>query len=130
MEKQEKLEVHPLSAALAGLAELRISEATTEEDAMASMRPLAEWNGCTVGVVRFSGETPWERHGEDELLHILEGEVAITILRPDARVVGTARAGSVVLVPRGCWHRQYARSTAALLFVTGTTDVSTAVDPR
>lgn len=130
MERQEKLEVHPLSAALADLPELRITDATTEEDAMGAVRSLAEWNGCTVGLVRFSGETPWERHGEDELLHVLEGEVEITILRPDARVVGTARAGSVVVVPRGCWHRQHARATATLLFVTGTTDVSTAADPR
>lgn len=130
MEKLEKLEVYDLAAALVGVKELRVNEATSEDDAMASMRPLAEWNGCTVGLVRFSGETPWERHAEDELLHILEGEVEVTILRPDARVVGMARKGSVVLVPRDCWHRQHARVPTALLFVTGTTDVSKAADPR
>jgi quercetin dioxygenase-like cupin family protein len=130
MERVEKLEAHDLKSALATLKELRVHEATSEDDAMESMRPLAQWNGCTIGLVRFSGETPWERHGEDELLHVLEGEVEVTILRADARVVGMARKGSVVLVPRGCWHRQHARVPTALLFVTGTTDISRAADPR
>jgi hypothetical protein len=33
-------------------------------------------------------------------------------------------------VPRALWHRQLARTTATVLFVTGQTNVSTAEDPR
>jgi len=130
MEKRADLETHDLRALCAGLTELRVGPDTREEDANDSIRALAEWNGCTVGVVRFSGETPWERHAEDELLHVLEGEVEVTILRDGVRVNGAARAGQLVVVPRGCWHRQTARATTTLLFVTGTTDISTADDPR
>lgn len=130
MEKRADLEIHDLGAARAGLGVLRIGSETTEEHANAAMRALAEFNGCTVGLVSFSGETPWERHAEDELLHVFEGEVEVTILGDGETVNGMARAGQVLVVPRGCWHRQHARETTTLLFVTGTTDISSAEDPR
>jgi quercetin dioxygenase-like cupin family protein len=126
--KRTELETHDLRAACGALSELRIGAETTEADANAAFRALAQFNGCTVGVVRFSGETPWERHGEDELLHVLEGEVEVTILGDGVTVNGQARAGDVLVVPR-FWHRQSARANDAL-FVTGTTELSTAVDPR
>ena len=130
MDKRADLETHDLGASRAGLGVLSIGSETTEADANAAIRALAEFNGCTVGLVRFTGETPWERHAEDELLHVLEGEVEVTILGARVTVNGTARAGQVVVVPRGCWHRQRALATTTLLFVTGSTDISTAVDPR
>ena len=130
MEKRADLETHDLDATLAGLCELRIGPETGEGDANDSIRALADFNGCTVGLVRFSGETPWERHAEDEFLHVLEGEVEVTILGDGVRVNGPARAGQVVIVPRGRWHRQSARATTTILFVTGTTEISTADDPR
>lgn len=130
MDKRTALETHDLRAECGALSELRIGAETTEADANAAMRALAQFNGCTLGVVRFSGETPWERHAEDELLHVLEGEVEVTILGDGLTVNGHARAGDVLVVPRGCWHRQHARVRTTLLFVTGTTDLSTAPDPR
>jgi quercetin dioxygenase-like cupin family protein len=130
MDKRLDLVTHDLDKVCAGLGELRIAAETTEADANDAIRTLGEFNGCTLGLVRFSGETPWERHAEEELLHILEGEVEVTILGDGTRVHGVARAGQVVVVPRNCWHRQHAHTTTTLLFVTGTTDISTAADPR
>jgi mannose-6-phosphate isomerase-like protein (cupin superfamily) len=130
-DKDQPLAYHDLSSRCADLATLRIEGKTTEADAAAAMRVLDDFNGCMLGLARFSGETPWERHEEDELLHILEGEVEITVLLDgDARIHGVARAGQIVVVPRGRWHRQHARATTTLLFVTGTTGSSTARDPR
>jgi quercetin dioxygenase-like cupin family protein len=130
MDKRTDLETHGLRAACDALSVLRIGAETNEADANDAIRALAAFNGCTLGVVRFSGETPWERHAEDELLHVLEGEVEVTILGVGETANGIARAGDVLVVPRACWHRQHARTTTTLLFVTGTTDISTAVDPR
>jgi quercetin dioxygenase-like cupin family protein len=94
------------------------------------MRELLPLNS-TVGVGRFSVQTPWERHpDDDELLHILEGEVQLTVLNDDGPIEATVRAGSIFVVPRALWHRQLARTTATVLFMTGQTNVSTAEDPR
>jgi quercetin dioxygenase-like cupin family protein len=127
------IKAHDVRAALDDLPELAITSRTTEEDAAVAMRTLTPFNQCTLGAVRFSGQTPWERHPDgDELLHVLEGEVEVTILTDGGPVHATVRAGSVFIVPRGLWHRQLARLAVALLFATPTetTESSWAEDPR
>jgi quercetin dioxygenase-like cupin family protein len=118
---------------LRSLGLLSIGADTTEDDAGAAMRILAAFDRFMVGLVRFEGETPWERHPADELLHLLEGEVEVTLLPPSGSAQRvTIRTGSLFVVPTGLWHRQLARKPAALLFVTAAegNDASTAVDPR
>jgi quercetin dioxygenase-like cupin family protein len=68
------LAAHDLGAALEGLPELGITAATTAEEASAAVRTITTLDQCTLGVMRYSGLTPWERHPDgDELLHVLEG---------------------------------------------------------
>lgn len=124
------MEAHDVRGVLSNLPELAITSRTTEEEAAAAMRMLTPFNQCMVGIVHFSGLTPWERHSDDELLYILEGKVDVTILTEAGRVDRTVQEGSVFVVPRGLWHRQLSRPVAKLMFVTGETDVSTAEDPR
>jgi quercetin dioxygenase-like cupin family protein len=91
---------------------------TTEEDAAAFPR-LATFNDGAVYVGRFAGDSPWELHPDsDELLHVLEGRVEVTLLRERERVLLDVRAGSVLVVPRGVWHRQRALPSVTLLAVT------------
>lgn len=127
------METHDLHAALRTLGALRIGEATTEAEAAASMRMLTSCNRCAIGLVRFSGQTPWERHLDDEFLHVLEGEVELTLLPASgAPLHSTLRAGSVCVVPKGRWHRQHAAATTALMFATSEegNEASDAEDPR
>ena len=127
------MQVYDLAAALRSVSELRIHEGMREQDAAAAMRQLTTFNRCAIGLVRFSGETPWERHPDDELLHLLEGEVEVTLLPASgAPVRCTLRAGSLCVVPRGLWHRQRAALSAALLFATSEAgnEASDADDPR
>jgi len=124
---------HDLATALAELPAMRVAAEQDEAEAMSGMRVLASYNRCMVGLVHFSGSTPWERHPDDELLHILRGEVEVQIL-PERGAGEWQRvsAGSVCVVPRGLWHRQRASAPVALLFVTSEegNDVSRAEDPR
>src|SRR5437867_3517005 len=124
---------HDLRAALSGLPELAIGSSTTAEEAAAAVRPIASLDQCRIGVMRFSGLTPWERHPDgDELLHPLEGEVEVTVLTDGGPAHVTVRAGSVFVCPRGLWHRQLPRPAVTELFATpGKTDeASWAEDPR
>jgi mannose-6-phosphate isomerase-like protein (cupin superfamily) len=96
-------------------------------------RIFAELNECAVGAVRFSGKPPWERHpAGDELLHVLEGELAVTLLAPEGRIEVMLRPGSVFVVPRGLWHRSDPHGAVSMLFVTPTRggEESSADDPR
>jgi quercetin dioxygenase-like cupin family protein len=126
------MKAHDIANILRGTPVLNITAETTEEEASAAFPMLAPFNQGGVFVGRFSGLTPWERHPEaDELVHVLEGEVEITFLTNSGRQEVVARTGTVVIVPRGVWHRQLPRPAATLLTATPKpTEVSFADDPR
>ncbi|MGH7949267.1 MAG: cupin domain-containing protein [Candidatus Binataceae bacterium] len=127
------MNAHDVRAALASVPELKISSSTTAEDADAAVRELGWLNQCLLGVMRYSGLTPWERHPDgDELLHVIDGEVDVTLLTDSGPVEQTIRAGSVFVVPRGLWHRQLPKPVVAMLFATPakTTEISFDDDPR
>jgi hypothetical protein len=122
-----------LRAAVRDLVELEITAETTAAEANAATRRLTALGSSTLGVVRYSGLHPWERHPDgDELLHALEGAVDIAILGDEGPVLATVRAGSIFVCPRGLWHRPIPRPAVTLLFATpgATTEVSFAEDPR
>jgi mannose-6-phosphate isomerase-like protein (cupin superfamily) len=125
------MQSHDVAAALQGLPELRVTPNATEADAMAAVHSFGSLNQCLLGVTRFSGLTPWEHHPDgDEVLYVVDGVVEVTVLTDDGSVSAAVPAGSVFVVPRGLWHRQHARRSAALLFATGATEISWATDPR
>lgn len=128
-----ELVAHAVGSILAGLPELAITSDTTAEEAHAAVRAITSFDECTLGVMRYSGLTPWERHaGGDELLHVLEGEVDVTVLTDDGPTEVNVRAGAVFVCPRGLWHRQRPRPAVTMLFgtPTATEEVSWAEDPR
>ena len=123
------MKAHDLRKALAGVGSGEVT--TAEEDAAAFPR-LASFNAGAIYVGRFSGQSPWERHADaDELLHVLEGEVEITVLAPGGATRVSVAAGSIFVVPRGLWHRQVAKPSVTLLAATpDTSEISVADDPR
>ena len=80
------------------------------------------------------GTSPWEMHPDcDELLQILEGEIEVEVLPPGADPGSVVRvpAGSFVVIPRGCWHRQTILQRTREFYLTpGPTLHSGAEDPR
>ena len=125
------MKAHDIRGALSAAPELTITSSTTGEEAEAAFPQLASFNEGGVFVGRYSGQPPWERHPQaDELLHVLDGEVDVTVLTDDGPVQVTVRAGSIFVVPQGLWHRAVARVAVTLLSATPKpTEVSFAEDP-
>lgn len=123
------MKAHDLRQALADVTTGRVTN--TEEDAAAFPR-LDSFNAGAIYVGRFAGQTPWERHPDaDEMLYVLEGAVAITLLTADGEHHAKVPAGSVFVVPRGLWHRQDAgRGVTLLAAVPDNSEISEAADPR
>ena len=75
-------------------------------------------NEYALGLGRYSGVSPWERHRNgDELLYVVDGEVQITLLSE----AGTEereliRTGRLVVVPQDRWHQLDASTGASILF--------------
>jgi PhnB protein len=127
------LREHDLRAALREVPHLTITEATTGEDADAATRNVAKIGNLTLGVMSYTGQTPWERHPDgDELLLVLDGELEVTALTDDGPVKRTLRAGEAFVCPQGLWHRQYAEKSVSMLYgtPTATAEISVADDPR
>lgn len=128
--------VRDLPAALRDLSAvppLAITRDTTEAEANGAIREIGRLEERFLGVMRFSGTTPWERHPDgDELLHVLDGEVDVRVLTDDGPVDVAVPAGSLFVCPRGFWHRQTPRAAATVFFATptATSEASWADDPR
>ncbi|KAM3093966.1 cupin domain-containing protein [Phormidesmis sp. 146-35] len=120
-----------IQSALESVGKLEITEQTTSNDASAAMKVLGNFNQCMMGMVCFSGSTPWERHPGDELLHILAGNVDVTVLSDGQVKKVSLHTGSIFIVPCGLWHKQHSREGVKLLFVTSQegNEASDAEDP-
>ena len=128
-----KLKEHDLRAALREVPHLNITSDTTGEEADAAVRNVAKIGNLTLGVMSYTGLTPWERHPDgDELLLALDGELEVTTLTDDGPVTRKLRAGEAFVCPQGLWHRQFAAKSVSMLYGTPieTSENSMADDPR
>jgi quercetin dioxygenase-like cupin family protein len=77
-----------------------------------------EFHGCTGGVGCFAGQPPWECHtAGDELLLVLAGDTELTVI---GEATQQLRAGDMVIVPGGRWHRNDAPSGVTIFHLTPT----------
>jgi mannose-6-phosphate isomerase-like protein (cupin superfamily) len=122
-----------LSAALRPAIEPHdLREAVRDLPAL-DLRRLGSFDRATIGVFRFSGSAPWERHPDgDELILVLEGGGEITVLTEDGPVRAELRPGRLFVCPRGLWHRPVATPSMTALYVTPFegSEHSWADDPR
>jgi quercetin dioxygenase-like cupin family protein len=102
------------------------------DDGDASFWHGESFNRGSTWVGRFRGTSPWERHPDgDELLHVLEGDVHVVVLKARGQTRVKLTAGSMFVVPRGLWHRHEAtRMVLECGATSGRTQHSTAEDPR
>jgi quercetin dioxygenase-like cupin family protein len=101
----------------------------------AELKRLGSLDQATIGVFRFSGRAPWERHPDgDELILVLDGGGEITVLAEEdgEPIRAELRPGRLFVCPRGLWHRPVATPSMTALYVTplGGSEHSWAEDPR
>ena len=72
-------------------------------NAFATLTPFRDGN---IFSAKFSGNGAWERHPNgDELVQVVEGETKFHIITDDGKQTHTLKAGMLVIVPQGAWHR-------------------------
>jgi len=122
-----------IKAELAGRSMLRGRRADTPADAAkAAFAVLAPFRDGSIFAGSFSGDSPWERHRNgDELVQILEGAATLTIMTETGPRSFDMRAGMLIVVPQGHWHRFHAPDGVTVLSATPLpTDHTAASDPR
>lgn len=84
---------------------------TTDAERAAAFARLADYRDGGIFIGHWAGRSPWERHRVgDEIVMVVEGATTIILLDRDGpdgdrQVPISLSAGSMVIVPRGTWHR-------------------------
>src|SRR5262245_53373131 len=111
-----------LKAELAKLTLLRgrtpqMTEA--ERQATHAFATLAPYRDGNIYSAKFSGDGAWERHPNgDELVQIVEGEATLHFMNESGPESHLVRAGMVVIVPQGTWHRFHSPNGVSLVTAT------------
>ena len=114
------LTIMDLDAELAKLRTLRgRTPETTPEEREGAFARLAPYRDSAINLAKFSGEGPWERHPNgDEIVQIIDGAVTFHIMTDDGPQSHALKAGMVVIVPQGAWHRFAAPEGVSLMTTT------------
>ena len=92
---------------------------TPEADREGAFARLAAYRDSAIGVAKFSGEGPWERHvNGDEIVQVVDGAATLHIMFDDGPQSFALKAGMVVIVPQGNWHRFEAPEGVSLMATT------------
>jgi len=105
---------------------------TTEAEVDAAFTALADFRDGGVFVGSFSGDSGWEIHPKgDEIVQILDGATQLTIMHADGPEIFDLRAGMLLVVPKGHWHRFSSDNGVTVLTATPQPTMHTfAEDPR
>ncbi len=105
---------------------------TAEADVDAAFATLFPYRDGGIFVGSFQGDSGWEIHrAGDEIVQVLDGSTTLTIITDDGPEPVQMTAGSIIVVPRGCWHRFNAPETVTVMTATPQpTEHSFVDDPR
>ena len=114
------LTIMDLDAELAKLRMLRgRTPETIPEEREGAFARLAPYRDSAINLAKFSGEGPCERHPNgDEIVHIVDGAVTFHIMTDAGPQSHALKAGMVVIVPQGAWHRFEAPNGVSLMTTT------------
>ena len=77
-----------------------------ERQSSGAFATLAPYRDGNLFFARFSGGGAWERHPNgDELVQIVDGTTTFHFVTDNGIEARELKAGSIVVVPQGMWHR-------------------------
>ena len=90
-----------------------------ERKASGAFATLAPYRDGNIFGARFSGAGAWERHPNgDELVQIVDGSTTFHFVTEDGPQSRELKAGMMVVVPQGMWHRFESVDGVTLITVT------------
>ncbi len=107
------------AAELAKLTQFARTPTSPEADRRKGLARIAPYRDGGIFASKFTGTGGWERHPEgDELVYILEGATLLRLMTDDGPQDQELRAGMMMVVPQGVWHRFESAAGVALMAVT------------
>jgi len=118
--REEKMvAVLDLNAELGRLTQFARTPISPDADRRKGLASLAPYRDGGIFASRFSGSGGWERHPNgDEIVHILEGATMLHLMTDDGPQDHALRAGMMMVVPQGVWHRFESPAGVTLMSIT------------
>ncbi|WP_438466497.1 cupin domain-containing protein [Marinomonas sp. PE14-40] len=67
---------------------------------------LSDFGNGGMFIANYTGFSEWERHANgDEMVQVIEGETSLVLLIDNEEVPNKIKAGELLIVPQGIWHR-------------------------
>lgn len=108
-----------LNAELDRLTQFARTPMSPEADRRKGLGQVAPYRDGAIFTSKFSGSGGWERHPSgDEIVHVIEGATLLRLLPDEGPEALELRAGMMVIVPKGMWHRFESASGVTLMTVT------------
>ena len=79
---------------------------------------LTDYRDGAVFLAHYAGDSAWERHPEEEIVFVVEGETNIVLLIDDTEEFHLLVSNELMVVPKGRWHRFETPKGVKLLSVT------------
>ena len=118
-----------LNAELARLTRFARTPDSPEADRRKGLASLAPYRDGGIFASKFTGSGGWERHPKgDEIVYILEGSTMLHLMTDAGPEDHALRAGMMMVVPQGVWHRFEAKEGVTLMAVTPQPTEHPAVD--
>ena len=90
-----------------------------ERKASGAFATLAPYRDGNIFSAKFAGDGAWERHPNgDELVQVIDGATTLHVMTSDGPESFELRAGMVVIVPQGAWHRFHSAEGVSLITAT------------
>ena len=120
MTKETKLAtVLDVNANLAGLTQFARTPTSPADDSRKGLSQLAPYRDGAIFTSKFSGTGGWERHSNgDEIVHVIEGNTLLRLLSDEGPQTLELGAGTMVVVPKGVWHRFESATGVTLMSIT------------
>jgi len=108
-----------LNAELAKLTHFARTPTSPEAERKKGLAKLAPYRDGGIFTSKFIGSGGWERHPNgDEIVYILEGATMLRSITDEGPQAQELRAGMMVVVPQGMWHRFESPGGVTLMSVT------------
>ncbi len=128
--REEKVvPVLDIDAELAKLTHFARTPDSPEADRRKGLGSIAPYRDGGICASKFSGSGGWERHpAGDEIVYILEGTTMLHLMTDAGREDHALRAGMMMVVPTGVWHRFESKDGVTLMAITPQPTEHPAVD--
>ncbi len=117
--EENVIAVLDLEAELARLTTFARTPTSPQDERRKGLAQLAPYRDGGIFTSKFSGTGGWERHpAGDEIVYVLEGATMLRSITDAGPQQQELRAGMMVVVPQGLWHRFESAAGVTLMSVT------------